>query len=234
MQLVFDDVVFRRQGWSLRASGTFCPGTHLVSGPVGSGKSTLAMLASGLLAPAAGEVRRMGIGSTMLSLQFPEYHITGQTLAGEVASWGLNPESILLDAGLQGRENEDPAWLSRGELKRLQIACALAVPRDLLILDEPFSSLDCREKETLCRKLSTGPAGITLLFTHEPWYLPRVDEIWILESGRLGALGQTPGAIARWSGAPDHIRHLIASDNIPANISPDDVEEAICRTHVSG
>jgi energy-coupling factor transport system ATP-binding protein len=234
MQLVFDDVAFHRQGWSLRASGTFRPGTHLVSGPVGSGKSTLAMLASGLLAPAAGEVRRMGIGSTMLSLQFPEYHITGQTLAGEVASWGLNTERILREAGLQGREKEDPAWLSRGELKRLQIACALAVPRDLLILDEPFSSLDCREKEALCGKLSTGPVGITLLFTHEPWYLPRVDEIWVLESGSLMALGQTPGAIARWLRAPDRIRDLLTSGITPANISPADMEEAVCRMHASG
>jgi energy-coupling factor transport system ATP-binding protein len=234
MQLVFDDVVFNRQDWSLRASGTFRPGIHLVSGPVGSGKSTLAMLASGLLTPAAGEVRRIGIGSTMLSLQFPEYHITGQTLAGEVASWGLNTENILSEAGLQGREREDPSWLSRGELKRLQIACALAVPRDLLILDEPFSSLDCREKEALCRKLSTGTAGITLLYTHEPWYLPRVDEIWVLESGRLVALGQTPGAIARWLRAPDHIRDLITSGNTPANISPADVEEVTCRMRVSG
>ncbi|MDD1712847.1 MAG: ATP-binding cassette domain-containing protein [Methanoregulaceae archaeon] len=234
MQLVFENVAFYRQGWALHASGTFHAGIHLVCGPVGSGKSTLAMLASGLLAPDEGNVRLEGIGSSMLSLQFPEYHITGLTLAGEVASWGLETESILTEAGLQGREHEDPAWLSRGELKRLQIACALAVSRDLLILDEPFSSLDCHEKEALYRKLSTRHAGITLLFTHEPWYLPRVDEIWILESGRLGALGQTPGAIARWSGAPDHIRHLIASDNIPANISPDDVEEAVCRMHVSG
>jgi energy-coupling factor transport system ATP-binding protein len=234
MQLVFDDVIFHRRGWSLRASGTFRPGTHLVSGPVGSGKSTLAMLASGLLAPAEGAVRLEGIGSSMLSLQFPEYHITGQTLDAEIASWGLETESILTEAGLRGREHEDPAWLSRGELKRLQIACALAVPRDLLILDEPFSSLDCREKEALCRKLSTRPAGITLLSTHEPWFLPRVDEIWVLESGRLLSLGQTPGAIARWSGAPDHIRNLIAGGITPANISPADMEDAVCRMHGSG
>jgi energy-coupling factor transport system ATP-binding protein len=110
----------------------------------------------------------------------------------------------------------------------------MAVPRDLLILDEPFSSLDCREKEVLCRKLSISSASITLLFTHEPWYLPRVDEIWVLKSGRLTALGQTPGAIARWSGAPEHIRGMVSSGVIPDNISPADMEEAVCRIHVSG
>lgn len=234
MQLVFDNIVFNRKEWSLRATGTFGPGTHLVSGPVGSGKSTLAMLASGLITPASGEVRLRGIGSTMLSLQFPEYHITGHTLAAEAESWGLDGESILSEAGLQGREHEDPSWLSRGELKRLQVACALALPRDLLILDEPFSSLDCREKETLSRKLSTRPAGITLLFTHEPWYLPRVDEIWVLQAGSLVSLGKTPGAIAQWLRAPDHIRDLIAHGISPANISPADMEEAICRMRVSG
>lgn len=234
MQLVFEGVEFRREEWSMQISATFGPGIHLISGPIGCGKSTLALLASGLLQPSKGAVRAEGIRSSMLSLQFPEYHVTAGTLAGEVASWGLDVTQILSRTGLEGREQDDPAWLSRGELKRLELACAMAVSSDLLILDEPFSSLDCREKELLAMSLPAARARILLLVTHEPWFLPRVDEIHILGSGRLKSLGRVPEAIARWTGAPDHIRALLREGITPTNISPADCLEAKCRMHVSG
>ncbi|MDO9036499.1 MAG: ABC transporter, partial [Methanoregula sp.] len=70
-----------RGNWSLAAQGTFCEGVHLVSGDVGSGKSTLALMMAGLLSLADGSIFREGISSTMISLQFPEYHVTGSTVA---------------------------------------------------------------------------------------------------------------------------------------------------------
>lgn len=234
MQLTLDKVILTRTNWSLHATGTFHEGIHLISGPVGSGKSTLAMLASGMLRPAAGDIRKDGIQAVVLSLQFPEYHITGKTIADEVRSWGLVPDAILRDAGLDGRGSEEPWVLSRGELKRLQLTCALLVSGDLLILDEPFSSLDCQGKADLCRKLSDRSKGITLLMTHEQWYLPRVKEIWVLDSGRLKGLGAVPEAIGAWKTAPVQMRSLIAAGIIPDNISPADLTEAACRTRVSG
>jgi energy-coupling factor transport system ATP-binding protein len=233
MQLVFDKVDFRRERWLLQASCIFGPGTHLISGPVGSGKSTMALLASGFLEPDRGEVRQEGIRSSVLSLQFPEYHVTAQSLLKEVGSWGLDEEQVLTQAGLLKRRKDDPAWLSRGELKRLELACAMAIPHDLLVFDEPFSSLDCDEKEMLCRRLSPVPAGIVLLFTHETWFLPRVDEIHVLESGRLKSLGKIPEAIGRWPTAPRHIRELVRAGFTPANLDPASIGEAACRMHES-
>ncbi len=234
MQFTLDNVIFTRNGWSLHATGTFHEGIHLINGPVGSGKSTLAMIASGLLRPAAGDIRKDGIQAVVLSLQFPEYHITGKTIADEVRSWGLVPDEILRDSGLYGRGSEEPSSLSRGELKRLQLTCAISAPADLLILDEPFSSLDCEGKADLCRKLSDRSKGITLLMTHEQWNFPRVKEIWVLDSGRLTGLGDVPGAIGAWKNAPDQLRSLISAGIIPDNISPADLMEAACRTRVSG
>jgi len=100
VRLVLDSVALARPHWSLAASGTFGPGIHLVSGDVGSGKSTLALLMAGLLAPDCGTVTREGIGQAMLSFQFPEFHITGLTVADECRSWNLEPETSLASAGI--------------------------------------------------------------------------------------------------------------------------------------
>jgi len=188
----------RRGRFSLAASGTFPHGIHHVGGAVGSGKSTLALLMAGLLEPSAGTISRDGIGRTVLSLQFPEYHVTEATLAGECASWGIDPGPVLTGAGFGNEPCRDPFSLSRGELKRLHLACVLAKPCDLLLLDEPFAALDCRQKENLCSRLLPGKAGIVILFTHEEEFLPRIDHSWEITGGQLryrgpGQCGEPPG-----------------------------------------
>ena len=125
MRLVLDSVVLARPHWSLAADGTFDPGIHLVSGDVGSGKSTLALLMAGLLAPDRGTVTREGIGPAMLSFQFPEFHVTGLTVADECRSWNLEPETVLASAGIAVPAERPVLSLSRGELKRLHLACLL-------------------------------------------------------------------------------------------------------------
>jgi energy-coupling factor transport system ATP-binding protein len=216
--------------WSLVAHGTFTEGIHLISGDVGSGKTTLALALAGLAAPASGSVEREGIVSSMLSFQFPEYHVTGLTIRDECASWGVDPESILSATRLEEKGDLSPLRLSRGELKRLHLACLFSQVYDLLILDEPFSSLDCREKERVCRDLSGRSRGITIIFTHEQQIFPRVDHIWEICSGRLEYRGRVPDAFPSWQHAPKLVRTLLAAGRVPENISPDDLVEAACRT----
>ena len=224
-------VVKQAEGdWALTAQAIFSEGIHLVSGDVGSGKTTLALALAGLVPPAAGSVERDGIQSSMLSFQFPEYHVTGLTVREECASWGVEPENVLAAAHLAGKEDLSPVRLSRGELKRLHLACLLGKEYDLLILDEPFSSLDCREKVRICRELSEKKQGILILFTHEQVIFPRVDHIWEIESGRLEYRGRVPDALRLWQHAPKLVRDLFAAGIVPENISPDDLVEAACRT----
>jgi energy-coupling factor transport system ATP-binding protein len=230
VNLLLDNVRVVRDHWSLSAEGIFGEGLHLVSGPVGSGKSTLALIMAGLARPAAGTTRQDGISSSMLSLQFPEYHVTGLTLAEECRSWGLEPKKILCPAGLSGREDSAPLSLSRGELKRLHLACVLAKEYDLLILDEPFSALDCCQKETLCMVLSRRLRGITILFTHEQTILPSVHRIWEIADGKLLDLGAPQDAIPRWRNAPPLIKKIVAAGRLPRNVSADALMEARCRT----
>ena len=100
VKLVLDHLAACRPFWSLTADGVFSPGVHLVSGDVGSGKSTLALMMAGLRALENGTVIREGITKTMLSFQFPEFHVTGLTLAEECASWNLEPDAVIRSAGI--------------------------------------------------------------------------------------------------------------------------------------
>ncbi len=230
MRLLFEGMTYARGAFSLFADGKFGEGIHLLTGPVGSGKSTFGLLAAGILRPDGGRRKAEGLSRVMLSMQSPEYHMTGFTLGQEVRSWGLDPEEVLKRAALTGREHTDLSRLSRGELKRLELACALCGSYDLLILDEPFSALDCREKRIVSSEIEQRKEGVTIVITHEGLHLPRVDRIWEMDSGRLTCLGPTPDAIGRWRFAPRHIREMVDSGVIPRNISVRDLMEAACRT----
>jgi energy-coupling factor transport system ATP-binding protein len=230
MNLMLEDVILRRGRWSLSANGTFGKGIHLISGNVGAGKSTLALAIAGLLPAESGTILCEGLTSSMISFQFPEYHITGSTLNEECESWALDPHNLLRSANLEAKAYHDPLKLSRGELKRLHLACILAKKYDLLVLDEPFSSLDCAEKERICAEISRQSAGVTLIFTHEQSIFPRVDTIWEITNGSLHTLGSPPDALTRWSHAPHLMRQLIEKGKTPHNISPEDIMEASCRT----
>ncbi len=230
MRVDVEDLIFSRGSFTLRGGGAFGEGVHLVSGPVGSGKSTLALLLAGLLMPGGGAIRRHDIASALLLLQFPEYHITSPTVAGEVRSWGLEPDDVLARAGLLPRADADPFHLSRGELRRLTLACAVMREPDLLLLDEPFSSLDCSAKRTACRMIEERDKGVTIVFSHEQAVLPRVDAVWEVEAGTLTALGSVPGAIPRWRHAPPYLRYALEQGARPENIRLADAREALCRT----
>jgi energy-coupling factor transport system ATP-binding protein len=166
----------------------------------------------------------------MLSFQYPEYHVTGSTVEEECSSWGFDPDAILQAANLKGKNNVSPMNLSRGELKLLHLECILAGHYDLLILDEPFSSLDCFGKEKISQRLSQRSQGITLIFTHEQSILPRVDYLWEIQNGKLWARGKLPEALHHWHSAPLIVKNLVQAGKIPKNLSPEDLKEASCRT----
>ena len=230
MRLLLNRLAVNRPPWSLEAGGTFSPGIHLVSGDVGSGKSTLALVMAGLQAPDSGTVVREGIERTMLSFQFPEFHITGLSVGEECRSWDLDPDSVIRAAGIDVTRETPALSLSRGELKRLHLACVLSREYDLLLLDEPFSSLDCPGKEWVCRQLSRRTGGITIIFTHEQSCFPRIDHLWEINEGNLADCGEMPGALVRWQHAPVLVKKLVAANRPPADLTPEGIVEAACRT----
>ncbi|MDD4126701.1 MAG: ATP-binding cassette domain-containing protein, partial [Methanomicrobium sp.] len=161
-------------------------------------------------------------------MQFPEYHITKLTVEEETRSWGLIPDEILQISELKGKEKYDPMKLSRGELKRLHLACILLKEPDLLILDEPFTTLDPIWKEKFCKN-PLIQKKITIIFTHEQSQLPKADYIWEIQAGRLEYLGKIPKCLFKWKGAPEYIKIALRSGVIPDNIRFEDTLEALCR-----
>ena len=180
-----DRALFERGTFRLEADGSFGPGLHAVAGRIGSGKSTFALALAGALRPKAGAIRLEGIRRQLLVLQSSDHHITGTTVAAEAASWGIDSVLPLLGrVGLEARADDDPFRLSRGEQKRLVLGSALATDADLLVLDEPFASLDVPARVMLSRDL-LARGGVTIVMTHADRYLPDGAARWRILDGRL-------------------------------------------------
>lgn len=231
MRLTLDQVVARRGDFSVRASGSFSPGLHLLTGRVGSGKSTLAEVLSGVRVPQSGQVIRDGIRSVLLSMQFPEYHLTTASVGSEVVSWGHDPAVILEQAGLCGRDKDDILTLSRGELKKLHLSCILTRTYDLMILDEPFAGLDQKARSWARDLINRCSDRLVIIISHDITCLPRIDQIWEMECGTLHRRGMLPEALAGWKEAPPLIRFLADHGVLPDGISQEDIERAVCRIH---
>ncbi len=174
-------------------------------GPSGCGKTTLLMCIAGLIAPTSGRVLLHGMEvrqpPASLVLVFQEFNrslfawrtVLGNVLFGIEAKGKVAREeakhkatALIELVGLKGFEHHHPWELSGGMQQRVAIARALAYEPEVLLMDEPFGSLDALTRleleDTLLRVWQQ--LGTTILFiTHdieEAIYLS--DRIWILSS----------------------------------------------------
>ena len=164
-----------------------------VLGRNGAGKSTFFLLCNGILEPESGVVSCAGHTVTRKKQDLLELHrrvgivfqeaenqILAVTVEGEVSFGPLNlglplPEverrtrHALSAMGLDGYDQRSPQYLSGGEKKRVTIADILAMEPDVILLDEPTSSLDpenvARLEEILDRLTEAGIA--LLVSTHD-------------------------------------------------------------------
>jgi heme exporter protein A len=159
-------------------------GFLLVTGPNGSGKSTLLSLCAGLLAPTAGElaveVDRAKIGYLAHeALLYRELTaLENLDLYGRLYRVPERREraGMLLERfGLWDARGERVGSLSRGMTQRLALCRTLLHEPDLLLLDEPYSSLDA-DASTLVDDLLHEHVGekTVVLATHGP---ERVKEL---------------------------------------------------------
>lgn len=171
-------------------------------GPSGCGKTTLLMLIAGLLVPTGGRVivngKTVATPPANLVLLFQEYNkslFAWRSVLGNVR-FGLEARGNdsrgaetrareLIDlVGLHGFEDHYPWELSGGMQQRVAIARALAYEPQVLLMDEPFGSLDALtrlELEDTLLKLWAELRTTILFITHdieEAIYLS--DRIWVL------------------------------------------------------
>jgi cobalt transport protein ATP-binding subunit len=164
-----------------------------VLGQNGSGKTTLVKHFNGLLKPTEGSVRVDGEETVKQGIrrlgqrvgyvfQNPDHQIFSDTVADEVAFGPKIREmeadeieervrEALVAVGMEGRGDEDPFGLTKGERQRVAVASVLAVRPEVLILDEPTTGLDYTEQRSmmdLVKRLNEGGSTI-IAVTHTMW-----------------------------------------------------------------
>ncbi|HJJ29918.1 MAG TPA: ATP-binding cassette domain-containing protein [Methanocorpusculum sp.] len=184
MRIVLDSVHLQLGTFSLSADDAFEEGVHIISGRIGSGKSMLGSALAGLSQIDSGKIVLEGCSSPILLMQFPEYQVTGPTISREISSWGVSSIDPFFSRFGVEMSDRDPFTLSRGELKRLMLACVFAKDPGVLILDEPYASLDPSAKEVLTDSIENR-RGITVVFSHETEHVPKNSQKWRIHAGEL-------------------------------------------------
>jgi putative ABC transport system ATP-binding protein len=202
---IFDEVVVKRgcvralDGFSAHISGR---GVTVLSGPSGSGKSTLLRLCNRLEVPTAGRVCFRGqdmAGLDPLPLRrqvgmvfqrptpFPGT-VRDNLLTASPDASQAELEQALTRAALEGSWlDRDATTLSGGEAQRVCVARTLVTRPEVLLLDEPTSSLDAAATwvfEQAIKGLTRQ--GMTVLWvSHDPGQVERVaDRVLQIAHGR--------------------------------------------------
>jgi len=175
-----------------------------IVGPSGCGKSTFAKIVNGLLPATHGtiEVRKAANGRDHAmvfqdSSLFPWYSVLNNVAYGLVCQGVSKKEAqerampLIRLVGLDGFEQKYPYQLSGGMQQRANLARALTVDPELLIMDEPFAALDAQTRELMQAELLRiwNASSKTVLFiTHQ------IDEAIFL-SDRVVVMSARPGRI---------------------------------------
>jgi len=200
--------VFPDSNGGLRAldgvSFEVCPREFVcVLGPSGSGKSTILRILAGLLPPTTGEVVFSGGQTPRIGMVFQQANLMPWRTVLENLTLPLELTGIengearraageMMDlVGLREFDNYWPRDLSGGMAQRVAIARALIHDPDLLLLDEPFGSLDALTRERMWMELSNiwqARQKTVLMVTHS------ISEALFL-ADRVLVLTQRPGKV---------------------------------------
>lgn len=184
-------------------------------GPSGSGKTTLLRIAAGLIEDAAGSIKidgrtiadektfippdKRGVG-----LVFQDYALFPHLTILQNVEFGLTALSkneaktqamrILSRVGLDDRASQYPHVLSGGEQQRVALARALAPRPGILLMDEPFSGLDSRLRDSIREQtidLLRETRSTAIIVTHDAEEALRVgDHVALIQDGKLVQYGE--------------------------------------------
>lgn len=191
------------QQW-LKIKREFISGSIInICGPSGAGKTTFLKIVAGLIQPEKGFIKfddEIWLDTTTNISASPQKRRTGFVFQDyalfpnmtvlqhlEYATNDRQWIDRLLHIGkLDTLSNHKPEYLSGGQQQRLAISRALAIKPKLLLMDEPFSSLDKKMKSTLIaelKQLFTQWDCTVLIVSHNPEELGGLNGGEVLEIG---------------------------------------------------
>ncbi|MGD0676686.1 MAG: ABC transporter ATP-binding protein [Polyangiaceae bacterium] len=192
-------------------------------GPTGSGKSTLAKIIARLFDPSSGVVTYGGVDLREASLASlreriaivsQEEHLfqgtvadnvraarptaTDEEVAEALRSIGAYERFAAMPGGIRAAVGERGAFLSAGERQLITLARAALLSADVLILDEPTSSLDPGTERQVNRALESVMRDRTVIFiAHRLSTMKQVDRIAVIAGGALAEIGSHDELMAR-------------------------------------
>ena len=154
-------------------------------GPSGGGKTTLLRTIGGFHRPTSGEVRLHGREMSHLppdrrptTMVFQAYALFPHMTVLRNVGYGLKvaglaqrqieekAHAMLEMVGLKGMAERKPHELSGGQQQRVQLARALVLDRDVLLLDEPLAALDAQLRKDMCLELKHLQEKVGITFIH--------------------------------------------------------------------
>jgi len=216
-------------------------------GPSGCGKSTTLRLAAGLEDLQQGEVRINGqiVASAVsghevniptearrVGMVFQDHALFPHLRVRKNIAFGLRHvdadarkeqvEALAEKLGLSAHLDKYPHQLSGGEQQRVALARALAPRPQVMLLDEPFSSLDGRLRDQIRAdtvKILAEAATPTLMVTHDPEEaMQMADRIGLMQAGRLEQLDSPANIYAR-PATPFAARFLSETNEITGRVT---------------
>ena len=186
-------------------------------GPSGGGKTTLLRSIGGFIRPDSGSVNIKGQNVDDLppdrrptSMVFQGFALFPHMNVFQNIGYGLKLQSIeknviekkvnnMMDlVGLKGLSNRKPHELSGGQQQRVQLARALILENDVLLLDEPLSALDAQLRKEMCIELKRLQKTVGISFVHvthnQEEAMSVADRIAIIADGEMVEQG-TPKEI---------------------------------------
>src|SRR3954469_23098695 len=175
--------------------------TVAIIGPNGAGKTTLLQILAGSLAPTSGEVHApRGIGwvpqqAAVYGKLSVEENLRLFARLEKVSDVEAVVSRMLDQTGLRDRAGDETGRLSGGNRQRVNIAVGLLSEPPVVLLDEPTSSLDPRQREVLWEFVGgLAERGTTVVYsTHNVTEVEHyADRVLVLADGELLFTG-TPG-----------------------------------------
>src|SRR5574342_132613 len=195
-------VAFRNVELDVRSDEILC-----IVGPSGCGKTTLLRCVGGLLAPSSGRILidgqavsapRAGVAIVFQHFGLLPWKTVAQNVGFGLKIAGVSARQLAerIDhyielVGLAGFEDHYPYQLSGGMQQRVGLARALAVDPEVLLMDEPFASVDAQTREVLQEellRLHERERKTMVFITHS------IDEALVL-GDRVAVMATRPGRV---------------------------------------